>query len=353
MPVHTPETQEEEQTQALQNLAWDRDAVPFLDEDGARLQLGVDIVEIDEGAVASGSIDISGASVTLEKAGSGTGAYSTTGVTQPTLTKSSGRVEVDEDLAGGEWTAGDAWRLVISGVTADDSEGNTYNLPTFTWSGGIGDWGEIKADIDQIDSDIGSPTTSPTANASGNVSERFEELLANRLTSTRAGNLDSLDVAVSTRSTLSQSDILSDTTPFAGANIDAAVSTRSSHDDPDPNGRIDNLAWTRATSTHSHANNTTEQDVIENTGVTDPTEVRVLLDLNGLTNDHTIRVYEKIDGTNYRSIDPPKAWTSADEDGVRISFTAQDDYKVTLQSATGEGSSVNVPVIHSNRSMAN
>lgn len=46
-------------------------------------------------------------------------------------------------------------------------------------------------------------------------------------TAARAPNLDNLDAAVSTRAT--QADILSDATPFAGANIDTTVSSRSSH----------------------------------------------------------------------------------------------------------------------------
>jgi len=39
-----------------------------------------------------------------------------------------------------------------------------------------------------------------------------------------------LDVAVSTRSTLTQADILSDATPFAGSNIDTNIGSRSSFD---------------------------------------------------------------------------------------------------------------------------
>lgn len=44
--------------------------------------------------------------------------------------------------------------------------------------------------------------------------------------------LSRIDAAISSRSTLAQSDILSDAAPFAGANIDAAISSRSSHADP-------------------------------------------------------------------------------------------------------------------------
>lgn len=46
-------------------------------------------------------------------------------------------------------------------------------------------------------------------------------------TNARGDLLSNLDVAVSTRSTLTQNQILSDATPFAGANINATISSRS------------------------------------------------------------------------------------------------------------------------------
>jgi len=52
-------------------------------------------------------------------------------------------------------------------------------------------------------------------------------------TTTRATKLDNLDALVSSRAT--QGDILSDATPFPGANIDVAISSRATPDDsPDP-----------------------------------------------------------------------------------------------------------------------
>ncbi|GGM64122.1 hypothetical protein J2752_000473 [Halarchaeum rubridurum] len=45
---------------------------------------------------------------------------------------------------------------------------------------------------------------------------------------------------------LAQDDILSDGHPFPGANVDASVSSRSSHDDPDPQGHLDADVSTRA-----------------------------------------------------------------------------------------------------------
>lgn len=51
----------------------------------------------------------------------------------------------------------------------------------------------------------------------------LRDLLA-RLTSARAAKLDNLDAAISTRSTLTQAQILSDSTPFAGVNIASILS---------------------------------------------------------------------------------------------------------------------------------
>ena len=74
-------------------------------------------------------------------------------------------------------------------------------------------------------------------------------LTAQGYTIARAPLLDNLDVAVSTRSTLTQADILNDATPFAGADIDAAISTRSSHSAAD----VDTLI----TASHGAGNYTT------------------------------------------------------------------------------------------------
>lgn len=108
--------------------------------------------------------------------------------------------------------------------------------------------------------------------------------------------------------------------------------------------------WTGPTSgTLALPNNTTETDVFEVTGITKPTQVIATLDLVNATTNKTIKVYEKIDGTNYRSINAEENWTTADEDGVRIEFTAQADYKVTVTNGSAEG--INIPFRHSRRTV--
>jgi len=76
---------------------------------------------------------------------------------------------------------------------------------------------------------------------------------ANQPTVDASGHTEAIDTDGTDFNDLAQSDILSDGTPFPGANIDAAISTRSSHDDPDPNGYISNLSGHVAQSGDTYA----------------------------------------------------------------------------------------------------
>jgi hypothetical protein len=69
----------------------------------------------------------------------------------------------------------------------------------------------------------------------------------------------------------------------------------------------------------------------------------IWLDLVNVTQDTTIRVCHKIDGTNYRcfQVNP---WITTDQDGVLLEgFTAYRDIRVTLQCGGGGVGSVSVP----------
>jgi hypothetical protein len=64
--------------------------------------------------------------------------------------------------------------------------------------------------------------------ASGNAIAPASTAVSNAdYTAGRAVKIDNLDATISSRSTLTQAQILSDTTPFQGARIDAAISSRS------------------------------------------------------------------------------------------------------------------------------
>ena len=69
----------------------------------------------------------------------------------------------------------------------------------------------------------------------------------------------------------------------------------------------------------------------------------IWIDMVNVTQDTTIQVYHKIDGTNYRSFETD-AWTPALSDGVMITeLAAYRDVKVSLQCSGLGADVVNVP----------
>jgi hypothetical protein len=96
--------------------------------------------------------------------------------------------------------------------------------------------------------------------------------------------------------------------------------------------------------TFAFPNGTTEQTIIELT----PSVVTYLynfwLDLNALTQNCTIKVYSKIDGTNYREIEPMTLTNIDYSLGLvlkeQMISTA---WKITIQSTVAEGASRNIP----------
>jgi len=95
--------------------------------------------------------------------------------------------------------------------------------------------------------------------------------------------------------------------------------------------------------TYAHPSGTDEQDAITLTIASRTKINNICLDLTTLTQNCTIRVKAKVDGTNYREIDSLD-WTTADRDGVIISeFVSDVDVKISIQSAISEGASRNIP----------
>ena len=80
-----------------------------------------------------------------------------------------------------------------------------------------------------------------------------------------------------------------------------------------------------------------EQDLVEIALTARALVGSIWLDFVNVTQDTTIRVYHKIDGTNYREFYSPGWADASDSDGVLIDgFTAQGDIKISLQ-CTGDG----------------
>lgn len=86
-----------------------------------------------------------------------------------------------------------------------------------------------------------------------------------------------------------------------------------------------------------------EQTAFTITSATRATVGAILLDMVNVTQDTTIRVYEQIDGTNYRAFQE-NGWLTTDDDGVMIDgFTTYRNFRVTLQCGGGGAGSVDVP----------
>ncbi|GAH82935.1 unnamed protein product, partial [marine sediment metagenome] len=86
-----------------------------------------------------------------------------------------------------------------------------------------------------------------------------------------------------------------------------------------------------------------EQDMVSVTITARAKIGGIWLDMVNVTQDTTIKVYHKVDGTNFREVSS-SAWATTDSDGVLIEgFTAYRDIKVTLTCGGGGASSVNVP----------
>lgn len=106
---------------------------------------------------------------------------------------------------------------------------------------------------------------------------------------------------------------------------------------------IANQAGTETVSSYDLPNDTAENTLLE---ISNTKRVRldsVWLDFVNLVQDVTIKVYHKIDGTNYRQYDS-FSWGTSEEDGVLLSpVTINNDWKVTVTSTVAQGSILAIP----------
>lgn len=94
-----------------------------------------------------------------------------------------------------------------------------------------------------------------------------------------------------------------------------------------------------------------EQDVVEITPTTRVKIVGIWLDLSNMTQNGTIKLYHKIDGTNYRQLsiygtEQSYAFTVGDGvDGLMIpyNFYVDSDFKVTYEEGADEGAARDIP----------
>ena len=104
-----------------------------------------------------------------------------------------------------------------------------------------------------------------------------------------------------------------------------------------------NQAGEESIDSYNLPNDTAENTAIEITNTKRLKLESVWLDLNTLVQDVTIKVYHKIDGTNYRQYDE-LSWATTDEDGILISgITINSDWKLTITSPVAQGGIKAIP----------
>lgn len=139
-------------------------------EENSIQQFTISIFDLDAGAVASGSIDVASGpiSAVISKSTNG-GAFSTSGITQPTFAKATGVVACSYQFLAAEWQVGDMYRLVVGAIRATvDSE--VVYIPDMIWSNIIKEAEELKTDVDAIRADYSIHTLFVIPEAVGSIS---------------------------------------------------------------------------------------------------------------------------------------------------------------------------------------
>lgn len=104
------------------------------------------------------------------------------------------------------------------------------------------------------------------------------------------------------------------------------------------------IKTTFETITYTHASSTTETDLVEYTSLKEL--ITTNLDFVNLAQITTIKVYDKVDGTNYRLLSTKVYPTDYDTDIIVVAVILDgggQDMKITLTSGTVEGSTKNIP----------
>jgi len=118
-------------------------------EEDVYLQFTITLFDLDAGAVASASIDITSISNVMSKGTAAGAAFSAAGITQPTFAKSNGLVTCSYRFLAAEWAVGDVYRLVVGGITAV-VDGETVYVPDMVWSNLIVEAADMTAEMAKI-----------------------------------------------------------------------------------------------------------------------------------------------------------------------------------------------------------
>jgi hypothetical protein len=208
---------------ALRTVISDSETV----EENAIQYFNIGIFDIDAGAIASASITITGISAVLEKS-TGGGAFSSVGITQPIFSKADGSVYCAYQFLAAQWTTGDMYKLVVSGITATIHSTTAY-VPTAVWSNVVVETEDIKNDVQYLYGVADGGTTSPTKVIDNSILSIIMTKQSGGDTSDFDNSTDSLE-AIADSITEGSLQIEADAGSTASVIIDAAILTQVTTD---------------------------------------------------------------------------------------------------------------------------
>ncbi len=115
---------------AAGQLRWLQSATGVVEETDI-VRFAVSLYDMDAGAIASASIDITGVTQTMERSRNGA-AYSA--ISDPTVSfsKADGLVYMDYEFKAAQWQVGDMYRMSLSGITCTLHSDTAY-VPAMVW----------------------------------------------------------------------------------------------------------------------------------------------------------------------------------------------------------------------------
>ena len=129
-------------------------------EEGGLMQFAISIMDVDSGAVVAENIDITSISAVIEKS-TGGAAFSDAGLDAIVFGKETGRVFKDYTFNAAQWTVGDVYKIVVSGIEATIGTDTAY-VPAMVWSNFVVEDADLatavadnQTDLNSILADIG------------------------------------------------------------------------------------------------------------------------------------------------------------------------------------------------------
>jgi len=178
--------------------------------------------------------------------------------------------------------------------------------------------------------------------------------LESRLTAARAGYLDELDFDLAAAIAAIPTTMVGTDGAALAASWTAALATalaaytaaRGAYLDNINNADLANIIRdvAEATDTFSFDETSAAAQTLATVTIAARSKVGgIWLDMVNVTQDTTIKLLHKVDGTNFREVSS-HAWVTTDADGVLLEgFTAYRDVRITLTCGGGGGVNVNVP----------